>query len=483
MMDEKPKLTRRRKTEAAADIGMRRKKAAEEARPQKRKRLGEAAERERKKSKLSPEEREAYLLLRRLRKSVRHIHDEPETAEGEHIAVPLTADLSDAKTNIADCVALLGNWKVVKRLSSNLPEERRAKLPSRTQLVDVVARDVSSAYGYSFDLAKYLLEMFSPREALEYIESSEKPRPVTLRTNTLKTRRKELARTLISKGANLDPVGDWCRVGLKVYDSTIPLGATSEYCAGHYMVQAAASFLPVMALDPRPGEMIMKNKGVLFCNDASKERLVALNANLQRLGVSNAVVSNLDGKKLPGYLPKLDRVLLDAPCTGSGIAARDASVKFRRGPGDFETQSKLQKVLLAAAVDIVDACSKTGGVIVYSTCSISIEENEAVIDHVLKTRNVKLVDTGIPFGSPGLSNFRDRRFHPSIAQHAKRVYPHSLNLDGFFVAKLRKFSNDIPQRVPKNRSKHNSSVKIWGEEQWQPELLQSFVGSAAEDDE
>eukprot|EP01069_Polyplicarium_translucidae_P006929 Polyplicarium_translucidae@DN3042_c0_g1_i7.p2 len=444
MMDEKPKLTRRRKTEAAADIGMRRKKAAEEARPQKRKRLGEAAERERKKSKLSPEEREAYLLLRRLRKSVRHIHDEPETAEGEHIAVPLTADLSDAKTNIADCVALLGNWKVVKRLSSNLPEERRAKLPSRTQLVDVVARDVSSAYGYSFDLAKYLLEMFSPREALEYIESSEKPRPVTLRTNTLKTRRKELARTLISKGANLDPVGDWCRVGLKVYDSTIPLGATSEYCAGHYMVQAAASFLPVMALDPRPGEMIMKNKGVLFCNDASKERLVALNANLQRLGVSNAVVSNLDGKKLPGYLPKLDRVLLDAPCTGSGIAARDASVKFRRGPGDFETQSKLQKVLLAAAVDIVDACSKTGGVIVYSTCSISIEENEAVIDHVLKTRNVKLVDTGIPFGSPGLSNFRDRRFHPSIAQHAKRVYPHSLNLDGFFCRQ----AEEVLQRHP-----------------------------------
>lgn len=175
-----------------------------------------------------------------------------------------------------------------------------------------------------------------------------------------------------------------------VYDSNVPVGATPEYMAGHYMLQGASSFLPVMALAPQQGEQIvdiaaapgesspppspspfnpridrsclrplqpaeccylgrmtlrcvaggkttyiaalMHNTGLVFANEVNPQRIKSVTGNLQRLGVTNTIVSNYDGRELPKVfgINSVDRALLDAPCSGTGVISKDASVKVRR---------------------------------------------------------------------------------------------------------------------------------------------------------
>nr|NVI72392.1 putative ribosomal RNA methyltransferase NOP2 [Cucujiformia] len=221
-----------------------------------------------------------------------------------------------------------------------------------------------------------------------------------------------------------------------------------EYFGGHYIIQGASSLLPVMALAPQENERIldmssapggkashiaaiMKNTGVLFANDIHKDRIKAVVGNFHRLGVINSVITCMDGRKYPKTITGFDRVLLDAPCTGSGVASKDPSVKTGKDEQDIQRCYNLQRQLLLAAIDCVNAKSSSGGYIVYSTCSVLPEENEWVIDFALKKRNVKLVDTGLGLGIEGFVNYRHHRFHPTM-KLTRRFYPHTHNMDGFY---------------------------------------------------
>ncbi|XP_014606967.1 PREDICTED: probable 28S rRNA (cytosine-C(5))-methyltransferase [Polistes canadensis] len=360
-------------------------------------------------------------------------------------------DLKEIQQRIRDVMMVLSDFK-------NLREENR----SRSEYLKLFQHDLCTYYSYNNFLMEKLMQMFPLDELLEFLEASEVQRPMTIRTNTLKTRRRDLAEALINRGVNLDPLGKWTKVGLVVFSSQVPMGATPEYLAGHYIIQGASSFLPVMALDPKENERIldmcaapggksshiaaiMKNTGVLFSNDVNQQRIKAVVGNFHRLGIVNSVICSYDGRKLPSIMKGFDRVLLDAPCTGTGVVAKDPSVKTNKDEVDVQRCCTLQRDLLLAAIDCVNARSESGGVIVYSTCSVLPEENEWIIDYALKKRDVKLVPTGLEFGADGFINYRQHRFHPSL-KLTKRFYPHSHNMDGFFVAKFKKFSNIIPKQ-------------------------------------
>ncbi|KAG7835660.1 hypothetical protein KL942_005026 [Ogataea angusta] len=367
-------------------------------------------------------------------------------------------DLTMVRTRMLEVVKVLEDFK-------NLAEEGR----SRVEYVDRLLKDICEYFGYTPFLAEKLFNLFSPSEAIEFFEANEIHRPVTIRTNTLVTRRRELAQTLVNKGVNLQPIGPWTKVGLQVFDSQVPIGATPEYLAGHYILQAASSFLPVMALDPQENERIldmaaapggkttyisalMKNTGCVFANDANKARTKSLIANIHRLGCTNTVVCNYDAREFPKVIGGFDRVLLDAPCSGTGVIAKDQNVKVNRTEKDFIQIPHLQKQLLLSAIDSVDAHSATGGVIVYSTCSVAVEENEAVVDYALRKRpNVKLVETGLAIGKPGFTSYRGKQFNQKVSL-TRRYYPHAYNVDGFFVAKFQKVASS-PHDVSKAGAK------------------------------
>ncbi|EDW47580.1 GM21395 [Drosophila sechellia] len=355
--------------------------------------------------------------------------------EGEETEKDLT--LQEVQQRIKDVSLVLSDFKRYRQADR-----------SRGEYIDLLRRDLCLYYSYNEFLMEKLMDMLPLTELMEYLEASEIARPLTIRTNTLKTRRRDLAGALINRGVNLDPLGKWTKVGLVVFNSQVPLGATPEYLAGHYMIQGASSLLPVMALAPQENERIldmcsapggkgshiasiMKNTGVLFANDSNRDRIKAIVANFHRLGIVNAVVSCEDGTKFRNIMTGFDRVLLDAPCTGTGVVSKDPSVKTTKSEVDVQRCYNLQRKLLLTAIDCTDAKSSTGGYIVYSTCSVLPEENEWVIDYALKKRNVKLVPTGLDFGVEGFTKFRQHRFHPSL-NLTKRYYPHTHNMDGFY---------------------------------------------------
>lgn len=357
-----------------------------------------------------------------------------------------TLDVTTVRTRMLEIVKVLDNFK-------ELGEEGRLRAEYTAQLL----ADISQYFGYLEFLASKLFDLFSPGEAMEFFEANEVARPVTIRTNTLKTRRRDLAQTLVNRGVNLQPIGAWTKVGLQVFDSQVPIGATPEYLAGHYILQAASSFLPVMALAPQENERVldmaaapggkttyisalMKNTGCVFANDANRARTRSLIANIQRLGCKNTVVCHYDAREFPKVIGGFDRVLLDAPCSGTGVIAKDESVKVSRTEKDFIQIPHLQKQLLLSAIDSVDAHSKTGGVIVYSTCSVAVDENEAVVDYALRKRpNVKLVESGLQIGKEGFTSYRGKHFNASLLL-TRRYYPHTYNVDGFYVAKFQKIA-------------------------------------------
>ncbi len=325
---------------------------------------------------------------------------------------------------------------------------------SRQEYLSQLAADLKEKHGCLEELVELFLRLFGPAECVEFMDASDRPRPVTIRTNTLKVRRKDLAQALIKRGVILDPLASWSKVGLKIISSGVSIGATPEYLSGHYMLQSASSMCPVMALDPKPGERVldvasapggkttyiaqlMRNSGTLVANDMKRTRHKATAANLHRLGVHNAVCCCYDGRKLPKVFgSSFDRVLLDAPCSGLGIISRDPSIKLQRTTKDIHRSSQLQRELLLAAID----CCKPGGTVVYSTCSVAVEENEAVVMYALSRRHVKIEDGRPNHGRPGLTRWYNKRFHPSIAL-SRRFFPHVHNMDGFFVSKLMKVAS------------------------------------------
>jgi tRNA (cytosine40_48-C5)-methyltransferase len=235
---------------------------------------------------------------------------------------------------------------------------------------------------------------------------------------------------------------------LAVEKAPLSTGATSEYLLGYYYIQDLSSCMAVDALDIAPGQLVldvaaapggkttfmaqkMNNSGAIIALEPNDRRARSMSFNLARCCVYNTCIFKADGLYAGKFEMKFDRVLLDAPCSCEGVIAKDPTRKLSHTPEDVDYCSRIQERLIEAAA----TCVKPEGILVYSTCSFAPEENEMVVDRLLrKFGNITLEP--VAYGSSGLTRFGDFKFDDQL-KHAHRLYPHLHDTTGFFIARLR----------------------------------------------
>lgn len=262
----------------------------------------------------------------------------------------------------------------------------------------------------------------------------------SIRVNTIKISVNELKSKLEDKGINLEQV-PWCKEGFYVNSRGIRLGNLNEHKAGYFFVQRSVSMIPALALEPKEGEIVldmcsapggkttqlaalMNNKGIIMANESDSKRIYILSKNLQRCSVINTIINNQSGDKInPRFL--FDKILLDAPCSGTGLikgeTRRTAYTLKVWNENMVRRLAKLQKKLILNAFDLL----KEDGILVYSTCSLDPDEDEDVVKFLLnKKKYAKLEKININIKS----EFKDYI----------KIWPQYYNTEGFFVAKIRK---------------------------------------------
>ena len=274
------------------------------------------------------------------------------------------------------------------------------------------------------------------------------PPPTCLRLNPLMHPAANLRQILADQNHQVP----WCADAFVLSDCSKPLGLALEHLLGAFYIQAKATTLATTALNPQPGETVldmaaapggkathiaaaMRNTGLLVVNEPQRKRLPSLVGNLERCGVSNTIVIQASGALLGRYFHNyFDRVLLDAPCSGDGILCKNQALLNYWSPEDACHRGQQQAGLLRAAFHTL----KPGGTLVYSTCSLSLEENEEVLLALLK-RYPDLVEI-LPIegiAPTPLPTELAAKYPPEFA-HCRRVWPHLHNTEGAFVAKIRK---------------------------------------------
>ena len=301
---------------------------------------------------------------------------------------------------------------------------------------------LSILYSYPTELIQYFLEHYSYSFIRAFCESGNQAPTVSIRCNQLKTDVQSLKDILKSEGLEVMP-GEHMTNALQL-TKTSSISDLPSFQQGLFQVQDQSSMLVGLILDPKPGEVIMdlcaapggkathcaeimNNQGHIMARDIYDSKLKMIQESAQRLGI-NIITTELKNatQKDPCSIEKADRVLIDAPCSGLGIIRKKPDVKFQKTKKDILQLAALQREILQASWEYV----KPGGILVYSTCTITPEEN---------LENILWFIEHYPFALEDLTDFipstlQDQDTHKGYLQ----LYPHIHQTDGFFIARLRR---------------------------------------------
>lgn len=270
----------------------------------------------------------------------------------------------------------------------------------------------------------------------------------SIRVNTLKISISDIKKRL-AKDWKLEQV-PWCKEGFYISGKRRDVGNLPEHVLGYIYIQEAASMIPPIVLDIKKGETVLdmcaspgskttqigqylKNAGVLISNDISGDRLAALGINVQRCGLMNCVITQMQGRYFKDF--QFDKVLVDAPCSGTGTIRKSVKTIAMWNPNVVKRISAVQKQLIKTGFENL----KKGGILVYSTCTLEPEENESVIDYLLtEFENAKIMPIELNIKrSEAVLEFEGKKYNPEV-KNCLRIWPQDNDSEGFFVAKIKK---------------------------------------------
>lgn len=284
--------------------------------------------------------------------------------------------------------------------------------------------------------------------------------PDSIRCNTLKISPEKLKARLEKKGWQIDqPFLEFPEIMIlknRVFGGE--LGKSKEHLLGYYYVQDISSMLPMMALKPQPGDFLldlcsspgskttqaasmMENQGTIIANDNNMGRIKILASNLERCGVTNTIITKMDGafisqKFLKKTKFRFDKILVDAPCSGEGTLRKSPKTLLMWNEKFIKNLAGIQKKLVAEAIKIL----KTGGEMIYSTCTHSPEENELILDFLINQFDIQVQEINLPLKlRSGICEWNGKTLDKEVCK-SRRLYPQDNNTEGFFLCKIKKLS-------------------------------------------
>lgn len=249
--------------------------------------------------------------------------------------------------------------------------------------------------------------------------------------------------------------------GKSIYSTSLPLGKSFEHSLGLLYLQSLSSMIPALALKPKKNDIVldicsapgskttllselMNNKGLIIANEISVDRIKTLAHNLDKTGASNVILSNKNGHFIHhSFDLKFDKILLDPPCSALGSLQDNSSVKRQKNLFRIDNLTQIQSRLLSIAARML----KTGGELVYSTCTTTSEENEEMISNFIKKFPFKIIDLNSEIQSENKFSFQLNKDLPGTI----RIDEKDFDSEKFFIAKLMKTDDcDFEERIEFN---------------------------------
>lgn len=288
---------------------------------------------------------------------------------------------------------------------------------------------------------KYCFDLFGKEEATALLDGNLKPPETCIRLSTLRASVEEILQKLSAEGVKAEKVEPLTHT-YRVLNTKTPLNRIDTYRLGFFYIQDKASCFAAEAAAPQSGmtvldvcaapgakttylAQLMKNQGAIYSLDYSKRRMGVWRQEVGRMWVNITEPAIADARRPLPFNVEADVVILDPPCTSTGVFAKLPAAKWRLTPKSIDKMAEIQWMMINNCADKV----KEGGTLTYSTCSITVEENEMIVERFLKQRpEFGLMEIAPKMGLPGFRGL----------DKCQRLYPHIHRSNGFFIAKLRR---------------------------------------------